>query len=305
MTTKIDGNEILINSLETLNINLSALIAETSIWASQEACKQLENRIGSSTRYPNVRRKRHYESKGDIIDGIRFDDNTYANSAIKNAIGLNKKDITNFHTCHIYPNTCYDERYHTKIENLVLIPNSIAQLSDNFDDVKKVLQYRSYELYGWFPVEEPKPEKPKNYPTNWREPIKLNKKLSKIDILNQENETNLEADKDTYLDKENAEIEKVYKRIPKWIQKDKQQINSIILLTFLELLKENKSLSREILKKECNSLVNDFNGNFNQMAQFGEKNHGKVFEVNRDEVRLWEPVAKFILNEYKRNLDCH
>lgn len=299
MNKKINGNEILVDALKNLQINLLDLIAETSIWASPDACKQLKNNTGSSTRYPNVRRGRHNETKGEIIDGIRIDDNTYANSAIKNAIGLNRKNITEFHTCHIYPNTCYDERYHTKIENLVLIPNSIAQLSDNFDDVKRALQYRAYELYGWYPDEKTVPVKPANYPNNWRKLISVTKSISDTDIQKQNIEVIIEAEKDLYFDRENDEIEKVQKRVPKWFKKGKTQINSRILLTFLEILDGGNIVSREKLRKECNSPIDVFNGNFNQMSQFGKKNHGKVFEVVKDEIQLWEPVSKFILEMYQ------
>jgi|SRR5690554_369090 len=295
---EFDGNEHLIEALKKLNIDLVSLIAETSIWASQEACRIIENETGSSTRYPTVRRGKHYERKGEIIDGIRIDDNTYANNAIKNAIGINRKDIKNFDTCHIYPNTCYDERYHTKIENLVLMPNSIAKLSDHFDDVKNALKYRAYELYGWYPEEEKIPERPANYPTNWRKPMKP-QLVAGLDLQNQNLEAIIESEEELYFDRERQEIEKIQNRVPKWIQKGKTQINSIILLTFLELLNGNSVVSREILRNKCFD-IKDFNGNFNQMSHFGEKNHGKVFEVNKDDVSLWEPVAKFIIGLYER-----
>jgi hypothetical protein len=66
----------------------------------------------------------------------------------------------------------------------------------------------------------------------------------------------------------------------------------------MKLLENNKVVSRSKLNEKCNSLIRDFTGNFNQMSQFGKKNHGKVFEVNKDEVRLWEPVESFIKAEY-------
>lgn len=55
--------------------------------------------------------------------------------------------------CHIWPGTTYDERYHTLLANLVLIPRILANLSDYFNAVIDVLKYRSYELYGWYPEE--------------------------------------------------------------------------------------------------------------------------------------------------------
>jgi hypothetical protein len=37
------------------------------------------------------------------------------------------------------------------------------------------------------------------------------------------------------------------------------------------------------------------------MKNFGEKNHGKVFEERDGYVTLWEPVKDFILNLYNKN----
>ncbi|MDR1389235.1 MAG: hypothetical protein LBJ31_04600 [Treponema sp.] len=54
--------------------------------------------------------------------------------------------------------------------DLVSIPNAIAGLSDFSDDVIKALQYRSYELYRWYPQGHPEPKKPVNYPANWQTP---------------------------------------------------------------------------------------------------------------------------------------
>lgn len=295
----MNGNDQLINALKKLNIDIVSLVAETSVWASPTVCEQLISETGSSTRFPNVRRKRIEETRGEFVNGIKMDDNTYANNAIKNAIGVRRQDISDFQTCHIFPNTCYDERYHTCIPNLVLIPNAIAQLSDNFEDVIKALQYRSYELYNWYPEGFSQPIKPENYPTNWQEPISPKEKISKNTLKKQENEVSFEDTKELYIDRESTEIEKVLRKVPIWIEKADQQINSIILISFLDLLQDNEFVSRKQLKEECASRVNDFDGNFSQMAQFGQKNHGKVFEVVKDEVRLWEPVSEFIKNLYK------
>lgn len=296
MKHKIDGNEQLKNALEKLNIDLLSLIAETSIWVSPEACKLIKRQYGSTTRNPNVRRGKKHEKKGDVINGIRIDDNTYANSAIKSTIGKNIR-FDNFITCHIYPNTCYDERYHTKIENLVLIPNSIAQLSDNFEAVRNILQYRSFELYGWYPEEEIEPIKPINYPTNWKEPISVTIKES---LNNQSIKANSDVDLNKSFDREKEEIKKIKRKLPLWMKSEGKQCNSIILFTFLDMLKDEEFVSRKKLMVECGAAIKDFNGNFNQMAQFGEKNHGKVFEVKGDNVYLWQPVAKFILDSYHK-----
>ncbi|MDO5858600.1 hypothetical protein Q2490_15045 [Myroides odoratimimus] len=299
---KIDGNEVLFKALNKLNINLTDLIAETSLWASPEDVKELIKINGSSTRFPYTRRKKSKEIKGEVINGIRLDDNTYANSAIKEILGFKgktKKNIENMNTCHIYDESCYNEEYHTKIENLVLIPKAIAQLSDHYEEVKRVLKFRSYELYGWYLPSEGIPVKPDNYPTNW---LKINRisSLSKEILINTDKEVNNLADKEYYLDRIDLEILKVERRVPKWFSNEKTKINSIILYSYLELLKDNEFVTKKDLEEKSSLHINKFNTNFNQMAHFGENNHGKVFEVVKDKVYLWEPVKNFILNHYRK-----
>ena len=98
-----------------------------------------------------------------------------------------------------------------------------------------------------------------------------------------------------------AEIKKVRRRLPRWF-KNPNQYNSTILIGFLDLSENQSQVSTQMLRNKC-ELVNDFEGNYNQMKNFGEKNHGKVFEENNGVVSLWEPVQDFIMelyNEYKK-----
>lgn len=129
--------------------------------------------------YPNTRRCRtgQGERRGQILDGVKLDDNTYANQAIKRAVGIPDNCLVGFESCHIWPNTCYDHRYNTTIANLVLIPRAIAGLSDHDPEVQAVLQYRSYELYGWYPEGQQCPSKPDFYPRTWREPEAFNQEV--------------------------------------------------------------------------------------------------------------------------------
>lgn len=123
--------------------------------------------------FPNVRRARRGETRGQIIDGIRLDDNTFANLAIKRALGLRRAEVVGFETCHIWPRTCYDPRYHTALANLVLLPRALAGLSDHDIEIQKSLQYRAYELYAWYPEGEDVPQRPSAYPSQWRSPEAL------------------------------------------------------------------------------------------------------------------------------------
>lgn len=170
----IDGNEVIEEALQSLGIDLSVLIARVTIWANPEVFNILKQDNGLGVYYPNVRRFKvgQGENKGQILNGIRLDDNAYANFAIKKSIGHDRQ-ASHFTTCHIWPGTCYDHRYHTCVANMVLIPKSISGLSDHDQHTIQCLKYRSFELYRWHPIEEQPPTKPSRYPAVWRDPMPI------------------------------------------------------------------------------------------------------------------------------------
>lgn len=92
------------------------------------------------------------------------------------------------------------------------------------------------------------------------------------------------------------EIEKVKRRIPRWLNKP-SQTNSRILIIVMEHLSKKESVSFSIIEKQCEN-IDKFRGNFEQMANFGVKNHGKVFERNGDTLSLWSPVKDFLKESY-------
>jgi len=161
---RVNGTMILDEIVEQLNIDLPGLVAGCAFWspANTEATKAA---------YPSIRRARSGERRGTVsAGGIRFDDNTYANKVLKDKVSHLGK-FEGFAVCHIWPQTCYDERYHTMPANLVLLPRELAGLTDHNRAVEQCLQYRAWELYGWCPDGQAQPEKPANYPGNWREPV--------------------------------------------------------------------------------------------------------------------------------------
>lgn len=118
-------------------------------------------------------RAKHFQKRGEKCGDITFDDNTYANNAIKLAVlkGLEKYGIhgnsrqifKGFETCHIWPDTCYDARYHTSLANVVLLPREIAGLTDHCQAVEDMLKYEAWKRFGFKPDEAETPVKPKNY----------------------------------------------------------------------------------------------------------------------------------------------
>jgi len=94
-----------------------------------------------------------------------------------------------------------------------------------------------------------------------------------------------------------SEVEKVKRKVPRWF-KFTSQNNSTILMSYLELEEQQSRVTTSMLRNKCRSL-NDFEGNYNQMKNFGEKNHAKVFDEMDGVITLWKPVNEFILGLYK------
>ena len=160
-------------ALDQLKIDLGPLVAVCGYWSPIEAFKFLKEENGFGIWYARVRRHKSGDS-GDIgeeIDGVRHDDNTYANAAIKQSCGFEKSELKGYEACHIWPKSTCDIRYHTCLANLVLLPRTLAGISDHHETLSAALLYRAFELYGWKPEEEETPIKPEGYPLSWSSPM--------------------------------------------------------------------------------------------------------------------------------------
>jgi hypothetical protein len=179
-----DANELVQQACAELGYNLCDLIALTTFWVHPQVLRLLSPVQG--VWFPNRRRAnlglrvagKPVEKVGDEIGGVVLDDNTYANTCFKRALGLAKSQIVGFEVCHIWPGTAYDPRYYTQLANLVAIPRELASLTDHSCDVLDCLKYRAWELYCWKPDEVPIPSKPAGYPLKWRAPLPCNRKIS-------------------------------------------------------------------------------------------------------------------------------
>ncbi len=99
---------------------------------------------------------------------------------------------------------------------------------------------------------------------------------------------------------ETKEIKKVQSRLKLWSKPERQQnINSKILNAFLKLKQSGKEHITEINIKNELTDIDDFKNNFDQMKNIAEKNHGKIFEQNRNYIEIWQPVSLFI-SEYEK-----
>lgn len=120
------------------------------------------------------------------------------------------------------------------------------------------------------------------------------------EIIEDELESEHEILKDNFIfgDEKLDEISKIQSRIPGWFKKP-QQINSRILIAYMELLGDDKSIPYYKLEAACRS-IKTFQNNYVQMKSFGEHNHAKVFEEVGSRITLWEPTREFVKKEYEK-----
>lgn len=131
---------------------------------------------------------------------------------------------------------------------------------------------------------------------NNEKPIDLEKSIQTSNLIKK-------PEKTEYLisNQKEKEIDKIYRKLPKWF-KNPDFICSRILIIFLELEKKYGTVKYDLLAEYCSG-IKTFKSNFAQMKNFGEKNHGKVFELNGQIVTLWNPVKDNVISEYKRHYE--
>ncbi len=98
---------------------------------------------------------------------------------------------------------------------------------------------------------------------------------------------------------EGSEIEKVHRKVPRWMN-NPSQYNSIILRTYMFISNNNKNpVILDVLEEKTNLNKKQFLTNYTQMKIMAEKNHAKVFTEEDGVVSLWVPVEKFIVELYQ------
>ncbi len=121
--------------------------------------------------------------------------------------------------------------------------------------------------------------------------------------LPQEKERNSRSKNKDYSqsNRKEIEIDKVFRKLPKWFR-NPDYICTRILITFLELEKEFGSVDYDVLSQNCSG-IKTFKSNFAQMKNFGEKNHGKVFEQTGSLITFWNPIKKYVVLEYDKHYE--
>jgi hypothetical protein len=276
---------MLLQATQRHQIHLSLLVADTALWAHPEVHQRLISQTGCAAIFPTVRRARTSkgESRCQTIDGIRLDDSTYANTAIKRALGLDRSEVDGFEACHIWPKTCYDQRFHTAIANLVLLPRALAGLSDHDPEIQASLQYHAFELYSWHPEGTTAPQKPAFYPTKWRPPEPPNSPSRTYVVRNDRPARNHSDPTDAGGGVPPEERGLVTMRIREWATKPELNVHRII-----GMVVRRGSMSRYQLVGEVDRLTNSKNayGAVSSLLTTKGNAYGRVFEDVAGTIRL-------------------
>ena len=282
------ASEMLLGAVKRHQIHLSVLVAETGLWAHPDVHSSLLRETGCVARYPNIRRARtgRGETRGQILDGIRFDDNSYANVAIKRALGLHRDEVEGFEACHIWPRTCYDQRYHTAIANIVLLPRALAGLSDHDLEIQEALQYRAYELYNWDPEEASVPQRPSFYPASWRPPEPLSS-IERARPLRSANSVTDRHSADARMSDEERKL--VNQRVRDWASKPHLNVHRIIGI----VVRSTDGVPRDHLVSEATRITNSKNayGAIASLLTSRGNAYGRVLEDEDGIIRLHPSVA--------------
>ena len=153
---------------------LERIVARTAIWATKEDFDAYPDGV----RHPRTRRRQKGDAKEnhtlesdpktkDVIV-VTLDSNKKPNYMMKSMLRLRYGlEAEEYHTCHIWPGSCYDIHCHTSYANLVLIPSAIASLSDFDEKIMKTLQFHAYKLFKWFPHSKNKPKRADDKSLPW------------------------------------------------------------------------------------------------------------------------------------------
>lgn len=276
---KYVASEMLRAAASRHGVHLSELVAETALWVHPGVHAKLVE-AGSAAMFSNVRRARpgRGEKRGQIVNGVRLDDNSYANRAIKLALGMPRNALVGFEACHIWPLTCYDARYHTAVANLVLLPRALAGLSDHEAEIQLALQYRAFELYRWYPEGTGEPQRPAFYPATWLAPELSSTATTRSTPHAMPSGHNLDG---SMSEEERAML---VQRVRRWAAKPDLNVHRIIGI----VVRAEDGISRQRLIAEAGRVTGSQNayGAVASLLTSRGNNYGRVLEEVAGKIRL-------------------
>lgn len=142
---------------------LAQVVASLTLFSHPDTVRQTGCR-------PVIRVIRNAARRGDIIelDGRRvgLDDNKAPTDVFLwcNAMKRRPRDVQ-FN--HVYLNS-QDPEIYTSLANLCVTPSFLAKLTDTNPEIRDLLRYRVWKLYGWRPAGLEAPAEPDGYASHGR-----------------------------------------------------------------------------------------------------------------------------------------
>jgi hypothetical protein len=146
---------------------IAQAVASLTLFSHPETVKQ----TAGKALFPAIRNPKRV---GQIDDHegskVLLDDNRTPTNAFLWANGLTRRGTdTQFN--HVYA-ASLDVNAYTALPNICMTPAFIAKLTDTSTEIRSLLQYRSYALYGWVPSGFQPPERPQHYDIlEWAAPL--------------------------------------------------------------------------------------------------------------------------------------
>jgi hypothetical protein len=144
-------------------------IASLTLFTHPETVAQTDGRA----LFPTIRGSPGtYGSFGHAADGrpVLLDDNKSAVDAFRwsNQLPSRSRETQ---TNHVWADSRDPDSY-TALANLCLTPAFLAKLTDTNAEIKALLAYRSWDLFGWRPTSQDVPERPAGYSVlEWAPPL--------------------------------------------------------------------------------------------------------------------------------------
>jgi hypothetical protein len=171
---------------------------------------------------------------------------------------------------------------------MVLLPRSLAALSDHDAEIQASLKYRAYELYGWYPEGADIPVKPAFYPTNWREPEPLPLRATRRSpVIRGEPK---ETDKLDLMSSE--ELAVVIRRLQEWSRKPQLNVHRIIAI----VNRCREGIARDELIAQVGRVATTKNayGAIASLLTSKGNAYGRVFEDVDGIIRLHPMVEEYV-----------
>lgn len=145
---------------------IAQAVASLSVFSHPRTVAQ----TGGKALFPTIRGK-----PGEFVEvggrPLMTDDNRSPFDAFRWANGLGASRWPDTQVNHIYRVSTDPDAY-TSLANIVITPAFIAKLTDTHDEVRALLAWRAYDLYGWAPAGQAPKTRPDDYAAlEWAAPL--------------------------------------------------------------------------------------------------------------------------------------